>query len=321
MPAGAGVTTPTALNYAEDYQRELANAFPYSLYFGELWGQKSEGRYEFIDAKTIKIPRLTTTGRVNGDRDTIGTAARNFDNSWETKTLSNHRKWSTLVHPMDIDQTNQVASIANITKTFNQFQKFPEMDAYLISGLYARYTTTISAEGYTGKTASTTSLEKTGGALDGDKVLAEFDAFMLAMDNARVPISGRLLYVTNEVKSALKTAASIEKRWEVQQGGNGINRTVEYIDGVKVNAVPAELMKTLYNFTTGYAPATTADQINMFMCHPLAILTPINYTFAQLSAPSALSEGKWVYFEESFEDVFILNNLADALQFNIKVHA
>lgn len=311
------------LNYAEKYQRALANSFPYTLFFGDLWGNTSQGNYKWVDEKTIKIPRLTTTGRVNANRDTIAQAARNYDNSWETKTLENERKWSTLVHPMDIDQTNLVASITNITKTFNEQQKFPEMDAYLVSKLYSRWTTTISGEGYTGHTALTETSDPitTSGKLDGDKILAVFDKMMLEMDNKRVPLAGRIFYCTNEVKAALKSAASIAKRWDVQSGANGINRTVEYLDGVKINAVPSELMKTLYNFTTGWTPATTADQINMFFVHPSAIITPISYTFAQLESPSALSEGKWVYYEESFEDAFILNNLADALQFHITVHA
>lgn len=308
-----------ALNYAQKYQQALANAFPYSLYFGELWNQTGQGNYRWVDEKTIQIPRLTTTGRVNADRDTIATATRNYDNSWETKTLENQRKWSTLVHPKDIDQTNQVASIVNITKTFNEFQKFPEMDAYLISKLYSRWTTAVGTEGYTAHAADETSLGAT--TVEGDKVLEVFDKFMLGMDNKRVPLTGRLLYVTNEVKSALKSVASIQKRWNVQESGNGINRAVETIDGVKVKAVPAELMKTIYDFSTGWKPSASADQINMFMVHPAAIITPISYTFSQLQEPSALSEGKYVYYEESFEDAFILNNLADALQFNIKKHS
>lgn len=311
-----------ALNYAQQYQKALANAFPYSLYFGDLWNQTSQGNYRWVDEKTIQIPRLTTTGRVNADRDTIAQASRNYDNSWETKTLENQRKWSTLVHPKDIDQTNQVASIVNITKTFNEFQKFPEMDAYLISKLYSRWTTAVAAEKYTAHTADETDIAKAGSpsGIDGDKVLEVFDKFMLEMDNKRVPLAGRRLYVTNEVKTALKAVASVQKRWDVQSGATSLNRAVETIDGVIVRAVPAELMKTMYNFTTGWAPSTSADQINMFMVHPAAIITPISYTFAQLEAPSALSEGKYVYYEESFEDCFILNNLADALQFNIKKH-
>jgi hypothetical protein len=107
----------------------------------------------------------------------------------------------------------------------------------------------------------------------------------------------------------------------VEQGPNAIDRRVNRLDEVEIVGVPAELMKTAYNFTSGWAPAATADQINMALIHPLVVLTPVSYTFAQLSEPSALSEGKWVYYEESFEDVFILNNRADGIQFNITKHA
>ena len=296
-----------ALNYAESYSRALANAFPYSLYFGALYATPNNGRYKFIDAKTIKIPTLTTTGRVNADRDTIAFATRNYENNWETKTLTNQRKWSTLVHPMDIDQTNMVASISNITKTFNEFQKFPEMDAYTVSKLYADW-------GAQSMTASKT-------VLSVDNVLKEFDDMMLKMDNARVPATGRILYVTFETRDLLKNAAGLQRNINVQQNNGLIDRKVSRLDEVTVVGVPATLMKTAYVFTTGWAAGPAADQINMFLVHPLAVITPVSYTFAQLNAPSALSEGKWVYYEESFEDVFILNNLKDAMQFNITAHA
>ena len=303
------------LNYATQYSRALANAFPYSLYFGKLYATPNNGRYRFIDAKTIKIPRITTTGRVAASRDNIAGASRNYDNSWETKTLTNQRKWSTLVHPMDIDQTNLVTTIANITKTFNEFQKFPEMDAYTISKIYADWTTTVAGEGYTGKSADTTDLTAAN-------VLSVFDKFMLNMDNARVPVTGRILYVTNEVKSLIKNAQidsynTITRQLNVAQGPNGIDRRVNRLDEVEIVGVPAELMKTLYNFTTGWVVAGGAEQINMMLIHPNAVITPVSYTFAQLEAPSALSEGKYVYYEESFEDVFIINNHADAIQFNV----
>ena len=304
-----------ALNYAEQYSRALANAFPYSLYFGALYATPNNGRYRIVDAKTIKIPRISTTGRVDADRDTIATASRNYDNSWETKTLTHERKWSTLVHPMDIIQTDMVTTIANITQTFNEFQKFPEMDAYTVSKIYELWTTSVAGEGYTGKTARTTELTTTN-------VLAEFDAMMLAMDNARVPVTGRILYVTNEVKSMLKNAQidannTLGRSLDVETGPNGIDRRINRLDEVQVIGVPSELMRTAYNFTSGWAVASGADRINMMLIHPIAVITPVSYTFAQLEAPSALSEGKWVYYEESFEDVFIINNHADAIQFNI----
>ena len=302
------------LNYATNYERTLDQAFPYVLNFGALYATPNNGRYRWVNAKTIEIPRISTTGRVSANRDTIGTASRNYDNSWETKTLANERKWSTLVHPMDVDETNMATTIGNITRVFNEENKFPEMDAYLISKLYSAWTTSVSSENYTGKVADKT-------VLSTSNILQVFDNMMLKMDNARVPANGRILYVTHEVKSMLKEAQGISRSFNVQDSNKSIDRIVNRLDEVEVIGVPASLMKTAYNFTTGYAPSPTADQINMFLVHPLAVITPVKYTFAQLEAPSAMSEGKYVYYEESYEDAFILNNKADALQFNITVHS
>ena len=308
-----------ALNYATEYQQALEQAFPYSLYFGKLYSTPNNGRFRWINSKTIEIPSISTTGRTNADRDSIGTAQRNYNNAWETKTLVNERKWSTLVHPKDIDQTNMAASIANITKVFNEEHKFPEMDAYTISKIYNDWTTSVVGDGahdaYIGKIASTT-------ALTVESVLAEFDALMLKMDNARVPVTGRVLYVINEVKTLLKNAQKIDRTWDVQSGADAINRTVNRLDEVEIIGVPAELMKTKYDFsdTNGWAPAEDADQINMMLILPSAVITPVSYTFSDLQAPTALTEGKYYYYEESFEDVFILNKKADAIQFNITKH-
>ncbi len=305
-----------ALNYATEYQRALEQAYPYALYFGKLYSTPNNGRFNWINSKTIEIPSISTTGRTNADRDSIGTAQRNYNNAWETKTLVNERKWSTLVHPKDIDQTNMAASITNITKVFNEEHKFPEMDAYTISKIYSDWTTSIAGDAahgaYTGKTASTT-------ALTVENVLEEFDKLMLQMDNARVPATGRVLYVTFEVKTLLKNAAELQRTWDVQSSADAINRVVNRLDEVEIIGVPAVLMKTKYDFSdvNGWAPASDAKQINMLLILPSAVITPVSYTFSKLDAPSALTEGKYYYYEESFEDVFILNKKADAIQFNV----
>ena len=291
---------PTALNYAQAYQAALANAYPYVLHFAALRSAPNDSRYKWDGAKTILIPTLSTTGRVDASRDTIGVASRNFDNAWEPKTLANHRKWSTLVHPMDVDETNQVGSIQNITQTFNEEKKFPEMDAYLVSKVYADW-------GTAGGAADTT-------ALTVDNVLSVFDGYMEAMDEKNVPTAGRILYVTPHVKTLLKQAKEINRF--IQNGDAAINRAVRSLDEVTIEAVPSTLMKTVYDFTEGYAAGVGAKQINMLLIHPSAVITPEKYAFAQLDAPSAGSEGKWVYFEESYEDVFVLNKRKDAIMFN-----
>lgn len=302
-----------ALNYAASYSQALAQAYPYVLNFGALYATPNNGRYRMgEDGKTIYIPRISTTGRVDSNRDTIATAARNYDNSWEVKALTHHRKWSTLVHPKDIDQTNHVASIQNITKVFNETQKFPEMDAYLISRLYALWSST-----------DATDAEKTAMTADNTtptvaNVLTIFDNLMLAMDNALVPPTGRILYVTYEVKKMIDKADGITRNRDVTSGRSAISHAVSRLDEVQIIGVPQTLMKTAYTFTTGWAVATGAKQIYMFLVHPDAVITPVSYEFATLDSPSGVTEGKYLYFEESDEDVFILNKKQGALQFCVE---
>ena len=288
---------PTALNYAQAYAQALAQAYPNVLHFAALRSTENDSRYKWTGANTIQIPSLSTTGRVDADRDTIEGAKRNYENGWEPKTLSNHRKWSTLVHPMDIDETNHVASIANITKVFNEEQKFPEMDAYLVSKVYADW----------GGAADTT-------VLTADNILTVYDDWMAEMDDKNVPATGRILYVTPAINKLINQAKEITRF--IQNGDSAVKRAVRSLDEVQIEKVPSALMKTVYDFTEGYAVGAGAKQINMLLIHPSAVITPEKYTFAQLDAPSAGSEGKYVYFEESYDDVFVLNKRKDAIMFN-----
>ena len=299
-----------ALNYATEYSRALSQAFPYVLNYGALYATPNNNRYRWVNAKTIEIPSISTTGRVNANRDSIAVAQRNYDNAWEPKTLTNERKWSTLVHPMDIIQTNMVTTIQNITQVFNEEQKFPEMDAYTISKIYADWVTTVDPVTGVARVADTTELTISN-------ILNVFDTLMLKMDNERVPANGRILYVTHEVNTIIKNADKVSRSIDVESGPNTIDRRVNRLDEVQIIPVPATLMRTAYNFTSGWQIASGAGQINMFLVHPVSVITPVSYTFAQVDEPSAGSEGKYIYYEESFEDVFILNKKSGAIQFNI----
>jgi hypothetical protein len=291
------------LNYAKAYGSALAESFPSSLHFGALYATPNNGRYRFTGGKTVEIPTLAVGGRVDVDRDGIDTVTRNFDNAWEEKTLSNQRCWSTLVHPRDIDETDLAASVANITSVYNNEQKFPEMDAYTVSKLYSSW---VAA----GKTATTA-------AITAQNVLTVFDTMMQQMSEKLVPATGRVLYVTPAVMTALKTVEGLTRTLSLHSGETGLNRAVTVLDGVAVVEVPSSLMKTKYVFSEGWTPDAAAKQIHMLLVHPEAVITPVSYRFARLDPPSALSGGKYVYYEESFEDVFILNKKLDGIAFVI----
>jgi len=289
------------LNYATQYAQALAQAFPYVLNFGELYNTPNNQIYRVVNAKTIEIPVIATTGRVDGNRDVIGTKTRNFSNEWETKPLTNHRKWDTLVHPLDINQTNMVVAIQNITRVFNEEQKFPEMDRYCISKIYADW----AALGNSARTDTLTIAN----------VLGIFDSMMENMDNSNTPQTGRILYVTPQTSTLIKNAQEITRTLNLKEDRTQIVREVSRIDEVNIVKVPDSIMKTAFDFTIGAVAAPGAGTIQMALIHPRAVYTPVSYAFAQLSPPAAMSDGKWVYYEESFEDVFILNQRASAIDF------
>ena len=291
-------------NYAKQYQSALAQAFPKVLHFGDLWNTPNKGIFKVDEAhaNTIYLPILATTGRVNGSRGTIRAAAQRHSNEWEPKKLENHRTWDTLVHPQDINQTNMVLTLQNITKTFNETQKFKEMDCYLASKLYTDWAA------LSGKSANTT-------ALTASTILAYIDKVMEAMDEAEVPEEGRILYVTPAYNTLIKNAVELQRYLAAQD--KDVSRTIKRIDDLIIKKVPSNRMKTAYNFTEGAVPGASANQIDMMFVHPLSVLPVTQYAQALLDNPSAVTNGQYYYFEESFEDVFILNQRADALAFHV----
>ncbi|MDQ4683020.1 hypothetical protein RCF13_25305, partial [Stenotrophomonas maltophilia group sp. RNC7] len=98
---------------------------------------------------------------------------------------------------MDVDETNQVLSAANITGVFNEEQAIPETDAYRYSKLYSEFVAN-------GGTVNTTVLTVAN-------ILSVFDKMMEDMDEAGVPQSGRILKVTPPVYTMLKNAEGIQR--------------------------------------------------------------------------------------------------------------
>ena len=203
---------------------------------------------------------------------------------------------------MDVDETNMAATIGNITRAFNEESKFPEMDAYMASRLFSERTA-ISGPGWE-IPASPTKAD----------ALEIFARMSLEMDNKRVPATGRVLYATPEAAAML----GWEKREAKGRGAaRGMLTEASRIDGTRLETVPPELMMTAYDFDGprgGFEPLAGARQIHMLPAHPSAVLSPLRYSFARLDPPSAGSQGKWMYYEESVEGVFVLRNKADGVQ-------
>lgn len=280
------------MNYAAQYGRELANAYPYLSYYGDLWNAGESQRFKPLQGKTVYIPSMKTTGAKAVNRDAIdGQFNRNFDLDWEAHTLEMDREWDTLIDPLDMIETNEVATIANVTKTFNELSKIPEQDAYMSMKL-AKFAADF------GGVVSTTP--------DASNILTLWDNALAYMTEQRVNRDRVRCKVIPTIYKLLKEATGLSRFIEVTSGIRNVDRNVAKLDGVLIEEIPSDMMKTLYDFTEGFAVSDSAVQINMLFYDSMAIAAPIIYDTSMISAPSAQSKGKYLYYERYYYDVFVL---------------
>ena len=292
--------TQQNLNYATEYSKAMANAYPYWSYFSDLYGSPNSATYKPIAGKSVAVQSMTVSGAKAVNRDQItGTFNRNFNTQEQVLTMRMDREWDTLVDPMDI-QEDPIVTIANITKTFNQFQKVPEMDAYAASTL-------------AGAAGSFGSVDDT--ALTADNILKTWDSYLAYMVNQRVPRDRIRCKMTPDTYKLLKEAAGITRFVSADTGIRDIDRNAGKLDGVE--EVPSDIMMTAYDFIDGWVAASGAQQINLLMFDPLAIAAPVVYDTSMMTAPTAQSKGKWLYYERYYYDVFALSQRLPGIFANI----
>ncbi|KXA25047.1 capsid protein [Lactobacillus gasseri] len=301
-----------AINYAEKYQEAVIDGFyPNALYSSALWQSPSNNTINFLDAKHIKVPRLSIlSGRQNRDRRTITQPAANYSLDYDVYELTNERYWSTLVDPSDIDESNQLLSIANITRQYNLDSKMPEKDREMFSKLFSQRQAANTSEG----------LDQNAGihseSLDATNVLKAYDQMMRNFDRARIPVQGRILYVDTGTYYMLKEAEAVNRTIIVGDPQN-INRSVRSLDEVTLVAVPEDLFQTKFDFTNGSKTVTDAKQIKMMLIYNGVQISPEKYDFVGLDAPAAANSGNWLYYEQSYDDVLLLKPKFRGVEFFI----
>lgn len=289
-------------NYVEQFVPQLEQKYAQELVSTDL---TSKG-ITFIGTNTVRIPRVKVGGYGEHSRNG-GFNRKNISNDWEVKKLTHDRDVEFFVDTMDVDETNQVVSAANITNTFEEEHAIPELDAYNFSKIFSEYTTTFS------KTADTT-------ALTAKNVLAEFDKFMEEMDDAGVPQSGRILYVTAAVNTLLKNAEAVSRTIVVNgSNDNQINRSVRSLDEVTIKTVPSDRFKTVYDFTDGFKPTGEAKQINMILVHPSAVISLVKHSYINLWTPGSHTQGDgYLYQNRRYNDLFLIENKLDGVKINVQ---
>ena len=295
-------------DYAEKFERDLQQKYSRELTSDSL--TKSHPEIKFINAQTIKLPKMSVSGYKDHSRSNIGFNAGTIANEWEPKKLEHDRDIEFAIDPMDIDETNLVVEVANIQNTFEEEQAIPEKDSYRYSKLYAE------AVKYQSKGAH---IDNT--VLTAENILDWFDDRMSEMDDAGVPQEGRELRGISSVLKLLKKAQGITRT--IGNGDGNFDRRVHSLEDVKIISVPSARFKTEYDFTDGCVPAETAAQINLMLCHPSCQVTRDKYAYIKLFTPGSDSRtaDKYIYQNRNYGDSFMIENKAVGMAFNVTAAA
>lgn len=291
-------------DYAETFMRELQQKYARELISNDL--TLSNPAIKFLNAQTIKIPRMSVSGYKDHNRNSMGFNTGTVSNDWEPKKLSHDRDIEIPIDPMDIDETNLILEMANIQNVFETEQAIPEKDSYRFSKLYSE-TKDYKSQGAV--------IDNT--LLDSKNILDWFDEQMSIMDDKSVPQEGRILYITSTINKILKNAQGITRTMSVGAAGV-IDRRVHGLDDVQIKTVPSSRFKTLYDFTDGCVPAAAAKQINMILVHPSCVISRDKYSYIKLFTPGTDSRtaDKYVYQNRYYTDTFLIENKACGIAIN-----
>ena len=290
-------------NYAEQFSRELQTKYSRELVSYDL--TLSNPDVQFINAQLIKLPTMTLSGYKDHNRQNLGFNAGTLGNSWIPKQLEHDRDVEFYIDPMDVDETNLVLSMANVTNQFEEQQAIPEKDSYRFSKLYSEAVTYAANGAVVDTTTTLTALN----------ILDWIDTQSAKMDDAGVPADGRILYLTSAAKSLLKSASGITRTISVGGGSNTVNRNINRIDDMIIKTVPSGRFKTAYNFTNGCTPAVSAKQIHAMLIHPSCVVSRDKYSYIQVFTPGhdSRTADKYVYQNRYFTDTFLLQQKAPGI--------
>lgn len=291
-----------ALNYAEVWSPDLLEIMEQE----SLTSPFVTTAVKWLDAKTFHFTQMSTSGYKSHNRNG-GWNKGTFAQEDVPYTVSHDRDIEFLVDKADVDETNQTASIKNISETFHKTQQVPEMDAYFFSKVA---TEAQKIEGYHSETAIATYTK--------ENVYGKLKAMLNAGKLRRYVAKGALIaYVNSTIMDLLEQSTDFTRKIEMTQiaeGGLGIESRVTDIDGVTlIEVIDDERFYDKFDFTDGFAPvASTSHKINVLIASPLTVKTVPKISSIYYFAPGSHTEGDgYLYQDRSLSDTFVFPNGKD----------
>ena len=243
--------------------------------------------FDWTGAKTVKVYKITTSAM--NDYDRAGTGSNNsrygkvagLDATTEEFTLTKDRSFTFAIDKLDSDETVRNLQAASALERQVREVVVPEVDTYVYNVMCTKAGTKPEAK-----------------ALTNTKIYTEILAANLALDEAEVPETGRVILVTPATYVLMKQDTNITMETDI---GNDLRLkgVIGMLDGATVVKVPANRLPENFGF---------------MVAHPCATVAPTKLADYKIhedppGISGSLVEGRINY------DAFVLDNKAKAIYY------
>jgi hypothetical protein len=277
------------------------------------WMEQNAGQVKYSGGNQVKIPKIDMDGLADYNRDT-GYTQGGVTLTYGTYTLTQDRGRKFQLDAMDVDETNFVASAANVMTEFQRTKVIPEVDAYRYSKLAALAANKSHVNEYT--PAANNILEKLlSDIATVQDIIGENEPLVITMS---IPTA-----------TLLAQADKIEKILNVMEFTQGsVKMKVNSIDNIPIIRVPSARMKSAYVFrdgkTTGqtaggFVPAEDAVDINWIITARRAPIAVSKTDKIKIFDPNTnQSADAWLIEYRKFHDLWVPDNKLDGVWVNQK---
>ncbi len=287
------------INHAEKYNDQLLEIFADNSYIAPFIADN----VKWLDGKTFHFTSMQVGGYKN----------HSIEGGWNRQSIKQEdhpyiveqdRDVEFFVDKREVDESNQTASIENISNTFEMTQATPEKDAYFFSK--------VATEAVEAERASNTALS----AYTADNVYTKLVEHIGKSKKYRT--KGLIVYVRPEIMDKLALSKELSKSIDTtpltsNEEGKAIETRVTRINGTPIiEVIDDDRFYSAFNFTDGFVPGEGAKKINVLSATPLTTKMVSKINSIYMFAPGQHTEGDgYLYQNRAHYDTFLFPNGKD----------
>ena len=271
----------------------------------------SEIKLDFLDAKTVKIFMLASTGLVDYARGGHGSANQRgaAKSTTETFTLTQERYSEIPLDKLDTLDDGETV-LGHLASEFIRTKVVPEFDTYRFSKLASYCSATMG------------NLVEESTPIAANTIISKFNAAFKWMSEQKVPEEDQVIYVSPTVMELIRNTTELAKRLHQSDMDKNVKFAIEMYENRQIVVVPSDMFYTKAQTGNGIYPSAASKVINFMVVSKKAPIIVKKLDFAKVynsdgTNGSYLGYVGYLLTNLYYHDLFVPENKRVALYCNV----